>query len=191
MVVAPGVVAYVRTLVTADTVRLEIAPAYDFLAQVEAFFARLISQQAREWLDPRQIVTGIFEYGSRARQLLGLVEGQESTILALGEVFTSTRNRARSVARGAKVIASLALVAVVALLFVRASPRMWTGQVLTEFNLDWYTLILLALVAGLVITVLVQSRQTSELGKQPTPALTSLERLRVEPRSNAKTPAQT
>jgi ubiquinone biosynthesis protein len=189
MILSPGVLTYVRTLVTADTIRMELAPNCDFLAQVEVFFARLISQGAREWLDPRRLIAGVFDYGFRARQLLGLVEGQESTILALGDLFTATQHRTRSVVRWARFIATTAVVASIALLVVRASPRLMSGQLLTDLNIDWYTIGLLAAVAALVVTVLVQSRHVMGGNQQAPntaqPAL-ELEYVRAGARSTTK-----
>ena len=37
LVVSPGVLAYVRTLITADTIRVELAPRHDMLRHVERF----------------------------------------------------------------------------------------------------------------------------------------------------------
>ena len=99
MAVSPGVLAYVRTVVTADTLRSELAPGADFLSQVELFFARLISQQTRSWFDPRKIVLGGFDYGYRARRLLSLVEAEQGTIETLAGIFTSTSQGARVAAR--------------------------------------------------------------------------------------------
>jgi len=162
LVVAPGVLAYLRTVCATEALRLQLAPGCDFQPQVEAFFARLVSQETRQWLDPRRLISGAFDYGFRARQMLSLVEGQEGTILTLAGAFTRTQRGARTAVRWARLVATLALVVSLALLFVRASPRLLSGQVLTDMSVDWLTLGLLGVVGALVVTVLVQSRRTSD-----------------------------
>jgi ubiquinone biosynthesis protein len=160
--VSPGVLAYVRTIVTADTLRAELAPSSDFLSKVEVFFARLISQQAREWFDPRKLVAGAFDYGYRARRVLSLVENQQGTIESLAGIFTSASLGARTAARRLKFVAVLALIASVVLMFVRTSPDLSRGRVLTDFTIDWFSVSILFVVGVLVVTVLMESREVEE-----------------------------
>ena len=162
MTVVPGVLAYVRTIVTADTLRAELAPGLTFLPKVELFFARLISQQTREWFDPRKLVSGGFDISYRARRLIGLIEDQQGTIEQLAGIFASTSQGARTAARRLRFIAILALFASLALMFVRSSPDLLSGRMLTNLSVDWFTVSILAVVVFLVVTVLMESRQVDE-----------------------------
>src|SRR5207248_7019250 len=123
MVLAPPVLAYVRTLVTADTLRTELAPEHDFLRHAELFSGRMISQQAREWLDPRRAITGAFDYGFRLRQVLGIVEAEKETGEALTSLVVNTRRRAQALARVARTVGLMALVVGVVIIFLRLNPQ--------------------------------------------------------------------
>jgi len=186
LAVSPGVLAYVRTVVTADTLRLELTPNYDFLQQVEFFFSRLISQQAREWMDPRKIITGVFDYGFRARQILGLVESQSSTLEGLSEVFLSTRRGAQTAARRIRMVAVIALVAAGVALFLRASPGLMAGRIFTELTFDWFTIGILVILAILAITIFTQSRKISKEEEGGTQVQAALQRRWEEPERIAK-----
>jgi predicted unusual protein kinase regulating ubiquinone biosynthesis (AarF/ABC1/UbiB family) len=182
MDVSPGVLAYVRTIVTADTLRAELAPGSDFLSQIELFFARLISQQAREWLDPRKLISGAFDYGYRGRRALSLVESLQGTIEELAGIYASTSRGARTAARWLRAIAIFAFFAGLALFVVRASPNLGSGRLLTDFSFDWFTLSILVLVVVLIVTVLVQSRRAEREHSGVPRAQATMERQWQEPR---------
>jgi ubiquinone biosynthesis protein len=159
MLLSPSVLAYVRTLITADTLRTELAPEHDFLRHVELFFGRMISQQAREWMDPRRVVKGAFDYSFRLRQVLGLVEAQEDTARALTTIVMTTQKRAQIIGSRVKAIILLALAAVVVIVFLRLNPDITTTGILSHLSFDWFSISLLAVTATLVMALVFQRQQ--------------------------------
>jgi ubiquinone biosynthesis protein len=159
MVMSPNVMAYVRTVVTADTLRSELAPNYEFLRYVELYFSRFISQQARGWLDPRRLVAGAFEYSFRARHLIDFVEAQQETVEALSATFTTTRRSAQTVGAWVRLVGILALVAGAIFLVVRADPGILEGRPGTRVSFDWFSIGLMVVLVVLAIVIAVQSVQ--------------------------------
>jgi ubiquinone biosynthesis protein len=162
MVLAPPVLAYVRTLVTADTLRTELAPEHDFLRLSELFFSRMISQQAREWLDPRRAITGAFDYSFRLRQVLGIVEAEKETGEALTSLVVNTRRRAQALARAIRMVGLLALVVGIVIIFLRLNPELTTTGILSQMSLDWFSGSLLAVVTTLVAVIIFQRQHIRE-----------------------------
>jgi ubiquinone biosynthesis protein len=81
MVLSPSVVAYVKTLLSADTLRFELAPGYDMLLHGRQFFGKMMLEQFEQLQNPDQIVRYAFDYGFRAVRSLNRLEsgdlGQE------------------------------------------------------------------------------------------------------------------
>jgi len=162
MTFSPGVLAYVRTIITADTLRGELAPGSDFLSVIERFFSRFISLQGRDALSPGKLVGVVFDYSFRVRNLLGLVEDQQGMIENLAGIYSSTSQVARNAARRLRTIAIFALFAAAAVIFFRASPDAFSGRLFTNLSIDWFTLAIFAVVVVLVVSVLTESRQVEE-----------------------------
>jgi hypothetical protein len=99
------------------------------------------------------------------------VEAEQGTLEALAGIFTSTSQGARVAGRWFRIIATMAFIAILVLLFIKASPRMLSGSILTDLSLDGFTISLLAIVVVLVVTVLVQSRRVPEQTPPSTAAL--------------------
>jgi hypothetical protein len=114
------------------------------------------------------------------------VEGQADTLVALTDVFTSTRRGAQTAARRARFVAVLALLVAGVILFIRTSPGLTSGRILTEITFDWFTLGLLGVLGILIITVLVQSRQISSELEGQSQVQQSLQRRWEEPQRIAR-----
>jgi hypothetical protein len=56
--VSPGVVAYLKMLVTLGTIRHQLATDYDLAGLARQFFGGLIREQGQSWLDPVRLLIG-------------------------------------------------------------------------------------------------------------------------------------
>ncbi len=181
MLLSPLVLAYVRTLVTADTLRIELAPEYDFLKQTELFFSRMIPQQAHEWLDPRRAVKGAFDYSFRLRQVLGLVEAQKDTAKALTSIVLTTRKRTQIIATWSKAIALLALATGAVIIFLRLNPDILTTGMLSHLSFDWFSTGLIAALTTLIIALVFQRQQIRSEVEEASKMQKALQRRWEEP----------
>lgn len=77
LVLSPAVVPFFKTLVTADTLRYELAPDYDLQSLANRFFKRLRSMEMRRWANPRVMAGLLLEGSSRLRQLLARLDSPE------------------------------------------------------------------------------------------------------------------
>ena len=89
LTLAPGVVAYLKMLVTLGALRHQLAPDYDLPSLARRFFVRLLQQQGASWLDPRHgprpgLRRQLSACG-RALEFVELLEAQAPLITAAGE----------------------------------------------------------------------------------------------------------
>ena len=78
LTLSPSLVAYLKMLVMLGTLRHQLAVEYDLPGDRESFFARLIRQQAIEWLDPRAAMDRLYAGGVRIHRALEFVEYLEA-----------------------------------------------------------------------------------------------------------------
>jgi predicted unusual protein kinase regulating ubiquinone biosynthesis (AarF/ABC1/UbiB family) len=78
LALSPGVVAYLKMLVTLGAVRHELVSNYDLQRHVQRFFERMLRQQGADWLDPRALLSQVYDGSYRLRRALEFVEFLES-----------------------------------------------------------------------------------------------------------------
>jgi predicted unusual protein kinase regulating ubiquinone biosynthesis (AarF/ABC1/UbiB family) len=163
---APGVVAYLRMLVTLGTLRHQLAPDYDLPAHVRRFFSRLLRQQGAGWLDPRlalgRLYAGTFR-ARRALQLVELLEAQEPLIAAAGSAYFGVRRRLHAIRRRVIGLGVAALVVGAALYVVLANPQGTQDVLPREVSYTWVHFGLLAVLVLLLLTLIAHVRRLSRV----------------------------
>jgi len=114
LTISPGIVPYLKMLVTLGALRHELATNYDLALQVRRFFSRLLRQRATRMLDPRFALDRAYSNLIRARRAVDFVEfleQQQPTIAAGASTFLGFQRRAQAARRwaGALIVAALAV----------------------------------------------------------------------------------
>lgn len=118
MVLAPAIVAYLKTLLTADTLRFQLAPDYDLPRHVEDFFGRIVLEQVTEFFDPRRLARFAYTYGFRLRRVLDRWEGDQQFVDTLAAFATDIQQGVDAARRRLVLFALLALAGAAGLLLV-------------------------------------------------------------------------
>ena len=161
---SPGIVAYLKMLVTLGTLRHQLAPDYDLALHARRFFGRMIRQQGASWLDPRLAAGRV--YGGtvrlrRAIEFVELLEAQAPLLTAAGGAYFGVR-RGLAAARRRAIRLGVAAVAVGALLYVvLADPQTVRTVVSDRVPIDWLHWGLLAILLVLLASLFFQGRNIS------------------------------
>jgi ubiquinone biosynthesis protein len=157
MALAPGIVAYLKTLLTVDTLRFALAPSYDLPTSVRRFLGRLLAEEARAQLDPRQAVRSALEYGLRLRRVMERFEAQQEVAASIEAFAADVQHTVGTVRRRLVVLAALTLAAGGALYLVLTAPEPVLGP-LARLPLGAAPVVLLGSMVVLVLALLQQSR---------------------------------
>ena len=125
LALAPGIVAYLKMLVTLGALRHQLAPDYDLPLHARRFFERLLRQQGADWLDPRQALDRLYDGGLRVRRTLDfveLIEAQAPLITAAGGAYFGVRRRLETVRRRVVRLGVAALMVGAGLYFLLSRP---------------------------------------------------------------------
>jgi predicted unusual protein kinase regulating ubiquinone biosynthesis (AarF/ABC1/UbiB family) len=165
LTLAPGVVVYLKMLVTLGALRHQLAPDYDLPALARRFFGRLLQQQGAAWLDHRQVLGRVYEGGTRLRRALEfveLLEAQAPLITAAGDAYFGMRHRLESVRRRVLALGSATLAVGAVLYVVLANPDGTRAVVPAQIP---YTLVHVGLLVVLVSLILALARQGLRLSR--------------------------
>ena len=164
LTLAPGVVAYLKMLVTLGALRHQLAPDYDLPALARRFFGRLLQQQGAAWFDPRLALGRAYE-GSyrlgRALEFVELLEAQAPLISAAGDTFFGVRHSLQTVRRQVIALGGAALVVGAVLYVVLANPDGTRAVVPSQVPYTWVQYGLLFLLVLLILAIARQGRRLS------------------------------
>jgi len=164
LTLAPGVVAYLKMLVTLGALRHQLAPDYDLPALARRFFGRLLQQQGAAWFDPRLALGRAYE-GSyrlgRALEFVELLEAQAPLISAAGDTFFGVRHSLQTVRRQVIGLGGAALVVGAVLYVVLANPDGTRAVVPSQVPYTWVQYGLLFLLVLLILAIARQGRRLS------------------------------
>jgi len=164
LALAPGIVAYLKMLVTLGALRHQLAPDYDLPLHARRFFERLLRQQGAEWLDPRHALDRLYDGGLRVRRTLDFVEllqAQAPLITAAGGAYFGVRRRLEAVRRRVVRLGLAALVVGAGLYSLLARPDTARDVLPDQVPTDWVHAGLLALLLVLLAALVLQGRDLS------------------------------
>jgi ubiquinone biosynthesis protein len=158
LAISPDVLAYFRALVMADTIRLQLAPNFDLQTDVRRFFARLVAQQTREWVDPRSLVHAAYEYGHRLSRVLDAVESQHTTAGVIEAALLNIQSRVQVARRRLRTLIVLAVATCAGLLVALQNPDVRTAGPLPSEGRNWIPAFMVAVIAVLLVLIYFQRR---------------------------------
>lgn len=157
IVLAPNVITYFRTLITADAIRFELAPDYDLPRHVQEFFKRLITHEARDFLRPRQALMAAFDVGFRANRILDAAEYQLLTVSNVEARLISLQARVRGVTKRLLTLVLLVVAGVVVLHALDLNPNWRTESMLPNSAREWLHWIVFGVLLVFVLLIGVQA----------------------------------
>jgi hypothetical protein len=166
LALSPSVVAYLKMLVTLGTLRHQLASNYDLQRHVQRFFERMLRQQGAAWLDPRTLLSQVYDGSYRLRRALAFVEfleAQEPLIAAAEGALFGVQRRIKAVGRRVMTLAFSALVVGGLLYFVLADPDGTRAVLPTQVPYTLVHVALLVVLALLIASLVLHGRQ---LGRQ-------------------------
>jgi ubiquinone biosynthesis protein len=134
---APNVITYFRTLITADSIRFELAPEYDLRWHVQRFFKRLIARQARDLVSPRAALIGAYDIGVRANRLLAATETQLLTVSNVEARLGGLQERVKSASKRLLMLVLLVVAGVVVLHALDLNPNWRSEGMLPHSAREW------------------------------------------------------
>ena len=154
---APSVITFMRTLITADAIRYELAPDYDLPWHVQRFFKRLIVQEARGFLSPTQVAVAAYDVGLRANRILDAAETQLLTVRNVEARLGNLQERVKGAGRRIITLVFLVVLGIVVLHALDLNPD-WRSEGLIPNSargwLHWVVFgVVLAFVFGIGIQV--------------------------------------
>jgi predicted unusual protein kinase regulating ubiquinone biosynthesis (AarF/ABC1/UbiB family) len=164
LALAPGIVAYLKMLVTLGALRHQLAPDYDLPRHARRFFERLLRQQGAEWLDPRHALDRLYDGGLRVRRTLDFVEllqAQAPLLTAAGGAYFGVRRRLEAGRRRVVRLGLAALVVGAGLYVLLARPDTARAVLPAQVPTDWAHAGLLALLLALLAALVLQGRDLS------------------------------
>ena len=172
LALAPGIVAYLKMLVTLGALRHQLAPDYDLPLHARRFFERLLRQQGADWLDPRLALDRLYDGGLRVQRTLDFVEllqAQAPLITAAGGAYFGVRRRLEAVRRRVIRLGAATLLVGAALYFLLSRPQTARDVLPAQVPTDWVHYGLLALLVVLLASLVLQGRDLSRAGVGPGP----------------------
>jgi ubiquinone biosynthesis protein len=156
MVLSPEVVAYFKAVMTATTVIYELSPNFDMHRDENLFFARMIAQDACDWLDPRKLASVGFEYGFRVRRLFDAAEAAAESVEEGGEAGSSLLTEVRE---RVQLFGWLAIAGVIGLYAVLKFPRVRSIEALSRVPLGWFTTTFVVLIVISILAMIHKGRK--------------------------------
>jgi predicted unusual protein kinase regulating ubiquinone biosynthesis (AarF/ABC1/UbiB family) len=154
---APGALAYLRTLFATDALRGELAPDYDLHRHVQRYFRRLIASEARQLLDPQHVLSVVHDRVFRLNRTLDAVDAQLLVVSTVEARIRRLQARVRTARRWLGGLVTLVIVGVVVIRVLDLKPDWRTAGPLPDSARDWLPWLifgaLLVVVLGIVAQV--------------------------------------
>jgi predicted unusual protein kinase regulating ubiquinone biosynthesis (AarF/ABC1/UbiB family) len=149
-------IAWLKTLVTGDALRYELAPDYDVRAVAQRFLTRLAQTETRRLLRPEELDQTLLEYGIRMRRALTAIDSGVAFEARMGQFLTTVRHRVQALA-----LLALGAGIVFAFLLAKAASGSTTGGLTRGFSL--------LAIAVVALALLVIIREVRRLPRRPPP----------------------
>ena len=171
LALAPGIVAYLKMLVTLGALRHQLAPDYDLPLLARRFFERLLRQQGADWLDPRTALDRPLRRRPPPAPDAGLrraARGAGAPDHGRRRAYFGVRGSLEALRRRVLALGA-ALVVGAALYVVLANPDGTRAVVPAQVPYTWVHLGLLALLVLLILSLALQGRRSSAGRSEPRP----------------------
>jgi ubiquinone biosynthesis protein len=159
IVLSPNVIAYLRTLISADGLRFELAPDYDLPWHVQRFFGRLIAKEAKGSIQPQQAVLSAYDTGLRVNRILEAADAQLLMVSNVEARIRNLQNRVKGASKWLLTLAVLLIVGVVLLHFLDLNPDARTDGPIPDSGRRWVHWIVFAVIIFLVFAIVGQVRR--------------------------------
>ncbi len=159
IVLAPSVLAYLRTLIAADGLRFELAPEYNLPWHVQQFFERLIAKEARNSLHPMQATLSAYDTVIRVNRMLDVADAQLLTVSNVEARIRNLQNRVKTASKWLVTFAVLLIVGIILLHFLDLNPSARADGPLPNSGRRWVHWVVFAVVIVIVLAIVGQVRR--------------------------------
>jgi predicted unusual protein kinase regulating ubiquinone biosynthesis (AarF/ABC1/UbiB family) len=159
IVLAPNVIAYLRTLMAEDALRYELAPDYNLPWHVQRFFGRLIVKEAKDALYPQQVVPTAYDTAVRVNRILEAAEAQLLTVSNIEARVRNLQNRVKGASKTLLILAVLLVAGIVLLHFLDLNPDSREAGGLGDTGRRWLHWVVFGVVIFLVFGLVGQVRR--------------------------------
>ena len=159
IMLAPNVIAYLRTLMAADALRFELAPDYNLPWHVQLFFRRLIAREAKDAVHLPQGLLSIYDTSLRVNRILEAADAQLLTVSNVEARVRNLQNRVGSIAKSLLILAALLVAGVVVLHFLDLNPEAREAGGLGNTGRSWLHWVVFGVVIFLALGVAGQVRR--------------------------------
>jgi ubiquinone biosynthesis protein len=159
IVLSPNVIAYLRTLISADGLRFELAPEYNLPWHVQRFFGRLIAKEAKGSIQPQQAVLSAYDTTLRVNRILDAADAQLLMVSNVEARIRNLQNRVKGASKWLLTLAILLIVGVLLLHFLDLNPDARTDGPIPDSGRRWVHWVVFAVIIFLVFAIVGQVRR--------------------------------
>ena len=167
IVLAPNALAYLRTLIATDALRFELAPDYDLHGQTQRFFGRLVSREARDVLNPQQVVRVAHDQIFRLNRMLDTVDAQLLVVTTVEARIRGIQERVRTARRWMQTLVMVLIVGVILLRVFDLKPGWRTAGPLPGSARDWLPWLIFGVLLVVALGIVVQAFRLRGTGRAP------------------------
>jgi predicted unusual protein kinase regulating ubiquinone biosynthesis (AarF/ABC1/UbiB family) len=167
IVLVPDALAYLRTLIATDALRFTLAPDYDLHGNAQRFFRRLVTQEAREALNPQHVVRVAHDQVMRLNRMLDTVDAQLLIVSSVESRIWRVQERFRTVGRWLLTSVMVLLIGVVLLRVLDLRPDYGTAGPVPESGRNWMPWLVFGVILVIVVGIVVLAFRLRDADRAP------------------------